>query len=153
MPEAAGRLAGGRGEARKPGHIKERAAQRGRLFPGWGLQSRGPLAGSGAVARHQSGTQSEHPALSRVLAEVYCALRTARQFLAKLHQLLRLCRHHAEDGECLPGTGAGAPGGSSLTLAALAGGLAWPQACRGRWGGIPDCPSRPKEGEDSGVLI
>lgn len=37
MPEAAGRLAGGRGEARKPGHIKERAAQRGRLFPGWGL--------------------------------------------------------------------------------------------------------------------
>lgn len=37
MPEAAGRLARGRGEARKPGHIKERAAQRGRLFPGWGL--------------------------------------------------------------------------------------------------------------------
>lgn len=37
MPKEAGRRVGGRGEARKPGHIKERAAQRGRLFPGWGL--------------------------------------------------------------------------------------------------------------------
>lgn len=33
----AGRRARGRGAARKPGHIKERAARRGRLFPGWGL--------------------------------------------------------------------------------------------------------------------
>lgn len=31
------RRARGRGAARKPSHIKERAAQQGRLFPGWGL--------------------------------------------------------------------------------------------------------------------
>lgn len=36
-PRPARRRARGRGAVRKPGHIKERAVRRGRLFPGWGL--------------------------------------------------------------------------------------------------------------------
>lgn len=54
---------------------------------------------------------------------MYCVLSAVRQLLAKLRQLCSLCRHHAQNGECLgwalPALGALADPRSALPMAGV----------------------------------